>query len=93
MTAILQLPEAADTLRYRIQVQKALPHDDVRVTVPVTALVHTKDHDQAALQRLIREALDAFISADWVFSRIERGGDAVGYERVQLTATAPEAWL
>ena len=36
MTAILQLPDTADTLRYRIQAQKALPQDDVRITMPVT---------------------------------------------------------
>ncbi len=88
MTSILQLPDSADTLRYRVQVQKALPQDDVRMTVPVTALVHTRDHDQAALRQSIREALSAFVPAEWGFSRIDRGGDAVGYERVQLTATA-----
>lgn len=88
MTSVLQLPEPSDTLRYRIQAQKALPQDDVRVTVPITALVPTRDHDQAGLQVRIREALSAFIAAEWVFSRIERGGEAVGYERVQLSASA-----
>jgi len=88
MSTTLQLPDFADTLRYRILVQRALPQDDVRLTVPVTALVHTRDHDQAALRKSIRDALNAFVAAEWTFSHIERGGDAVGYERVQLTATA-----
>lgn len=88
MTAIFQLPDTADTLRYRIQAQKALPQDDVRITVPVTALVHTRDSNQSALRETIREALNVFVLAEWAFSRIERGGDAVGYERVQLTAAA-----
>jgi len=87
MTTIVELPDHADTLRYRIQVQRALPQDDIRITVPVTALVHTRDNDPAALQQSIRAALNVFVPAEWMFSRIERGGDAVGYERIQLSAT------
>lgn len=85
---IIEIPDAADTLRYRIQVQKALPQDDIRLTVPVTALVHSRDNDPAALQQSIRTALNSFVPAEWRFSRIERGGDAVGYERIQLSASA-----
>lgn len=33
-------------------------------------------------------ALNAFVPADWAFSRIERGGDAIGYERIRLSASA-----
>ncbi len=42
---IVEIPDSADTLRYRIQVQKTLSQDDVRIIVPVTALVHTRDGD------------------------------------------------
>lgn len=88
MSTIAELPDNTDTLRYRVQVRKALPQDEVRITVNVRALVQTRDTDQPALEGRIRKALNAFLPADWMLSRIERGGDAVGYERVELTATA-----
>jgi hypothetical protein len=88
MTDIIELPPRSDTLRYRVQVRKALPQDEVRITVGVRALIQTRDTDQPALERRIREALNAFLPAEWMLSRIERGGDAVGYERVELAAIA-----
>lgn len=87
MTTTFELPEA-DTLRYRIQVQKALPQEDIRITVPVTALIQSRDNDPSTLQQTIRTALTSFVSAEWTFSRFERGGEAVGYERVQMFASA-----
>lgn len=33
MAARIELPDPADTLRYRIQAQKALPQEDIRITL------------------------------------------------------------
>jgi hypothetical protein len=56
--------------------------------VPVTALVQAAHHDQSTLDASIRESLQSFIRADWTFSSIRREGEAVGYERIRLTASA-----
>jgi hypothetical protein len=78
----------ADTLHYRVQMQKTLPQNDVRVRVGITALVNTKDQDQQSLLAHIRERLADFIPAEWALFKIERNADAAGYERVTLKASA-----
>ena len=80
------LDSNTDTLRYRVQVERTLTQDDVRVSVDVIALVSATGHDRHALDNRIREALDRFITADWTFSTVQRVGEAVGYERVTLRA-------
>lgn len=85
---IIQVQDVSDTLRYRIQVQRTLPQDDIRLTVPVTALVHSRDNESSALQQTILTALNGFVPAEWTFSRFERDGDTVGYERIRLFASA-----
>lgn len=86
MSLVLDQPHLVDTLRYRLQVQKSLPQDTVRIAVVVLAMVRSADRDAAALELRIREALGAFIAADWMLTRIERTAEAAGYERVQLVA-------
>lgn len=76
-----------DTLRYRVQAEKTLAQEDLRVSVTVTAVVPTRDMSQSELDSRIREALKAFLPIDWVFSRIARQSDALGYERVTLRAS------
>jgi|GEM_PF-986209 len=76
----------SDTLRYRLQARRTLQQDEVRISVNVKVLIQTRDNDQATLDRRIHDALGAFMSTRWLLSRIERGGDAAGYERVQLVA-------
>ena len=88
MTILIDQPHLVDTLRFRIQAQKTIAQEDVRVDVVVHALVRTGDRDRGALERRIREALAAFVPTDWTLARIERAADAAGYERVRLTASA-----
>ncbi|HRH80092.1 MAG TPA: hypothetical protein PLW81_03520 [Thiobacillaceae bacterium] len=76
-----------DTLRYRVQAEKTLAQEDLRVTVTVTAVVPTRDLSQAELDNRVRDALKAFLPIDWVFSHIVRQSDALGYERVTLRAS------
>jgi hypothetical protein len=77
-----------DLLRYRVFSQKTLPQDDVRISVSVSALISTREADSSVIYEQIRSALHDFIATEWTLSRIERQGDAVGYERVQLHADA-----
>ncbi|GMV58074.1 MAG: hypothetical protein AMXMBFR72_11860 [Betaproteobacteria bacterium] len=77
-----------DEIRYRVVAQRTIVQEDARVAVPVTLLVSTAQLDQSELDRRIRGALKRFIDADWVFSLVRRDGEAVGYERVTLTAWA-----
>ncbi len=87
MDVVLDQPHLIDTLRYRVMAQRTLAQEDVRVTAQVVALVRPTERDPAALDRRIRQALGAFIDADWSFSRIERHPEA-GYERVALAVAA-----
>jgi hypothetical protein len=87
MDVVIDQPHLIDTLRYRVMAHKTLAQEDVRMLAQVVALVRPAERDQPALDRRIREALAAFIDADWTFSRIERQGEA-GYERVTLTVSA-----
>ncbi|MGH8618015.1 MAG: hypothetical protein ACREUW_10015 [Burkholderiales bacterium] len=80
-------PHLTDTLRFRVQVEKSLPQETVRVGVRVLAIVRGSERDNAAIEARIREALRAFIDAPWALSRIARSAEAAGYERVQLRAT------
>ncbi|MEW5882371.1 MAG: hypothetical protein AB1761_18270 [Pseudomonadota bacterium] len=77
-----------DEIRYRVVAQRTIVQEEARVAVPVTLLVSTAQLDQSELDRRIRAALKHFIDADWVFSLVRRDGEAVGYERVTLTAWA-----
>lgn len=76
-----------DTLRYRVQAEKTLAQEDLRVSVTVTAVVPTRDMSQSELDSRIRSALKTFMPIDWVFSRIARQSDALGYERITLRAS------
>lgn len=75
-----------DEIKYRVTAQKVVTQEDVRVAVPVTALVSAGKVPEDELERRIRGSLEQFIAADWQFSMVERLGDAVGFERVVLTA-------
>ena len=77
-----------DEIRYRVVAQRTIVQENVRVAVPVTMLVTTAATDQIEMERRIRVALKSFIDADWVFSLVRRAGEAVGFERVTLTAWA-----
>ncbi len=87
MDLVIDQPHLIDTLRYRVVAYKTLVHEDVRVTVQVIALERIAARDPASFERSIREALNAFIPAEWTFSRLERKGEA-GYERVSGQAYA-----
>lgn len=86
-TVVLDQPHLTDTLRFRVQVEKSLPQETVRIGVRVLAIVRGSDRDAAALESRVREALGQFIAASWALSRIERSAEAAGYERVELRAT------
>ncbi len=88
MPLVLDHPHLTDTLRYRVLARKVLPQGDVKMAVPVIALVQAGDRDQAALEKRIREALESVVAAKWGFSHIVREADATGYERVRLVAMA-----
>lgn len=88
MQLVIDQPHLVDTLSYRVFAEKLLPQDRVRITVTVTALVSSQYRDQESLLDEIRAVLNDFIRTDWLFSRIERETDAVGYERVRLKALA-----
>ncbi len=87
-TVVMDNQHLIDTLHYRVQVQKTLPQKDARLRIGITALVHTQDSDQQGLLNRIRAQLETFIRADWGLFNIERHGDAMGYERVTLKASA-----
>lgn len=76
-----------DTLRFKLFAQKVIVQEDARITVEVHALVSTAQNDRKSLEQKIRAALTSFISAEWAFSTIQRGGEAAGYERVTLNAS------
>ncbi len=86
MNSPLVIRPRDDEIIYRLVSQKTIVQDDVRVSVPVTALVSTAGLDQALLDRRIRAALVRFLESEWVFSLVRRDGEAVGFERVTLTA-------
>ena len=96
MEVVIDQPHLVDTLRFRLQTARALPQEDIRLVVGITALVKAGDNDGAALERRIREALARLVATDWTFTRIERYPDAAGYERVTLRAgsrvPAAENW-
>ena len=88
MDKFAELLRPEDSLRFKLFAQKAIVQEDARITVDVHALVSTSQNDRATLEQKIRSALGAFISAEWSFSTIRRGGEAVGYERVTLNASS-----
>ncbi len=53
MTTVVELPDSADTLRYRVQVGKSLQQEEVRISVNAKALIQTRDNNQAALLKRI----------------------------------------
>jgi hypothetical protein len=85
-SVVIDEPHLIDTLRFRVQVEKSLAQETVRVSVRVLAIVRGSDRDSDALERRIHAALDDFIAAPWRLSRIERKAEAAGYERVLLNA-------
>jgi hypothetical protein len=87
LAKLVELIRPDDTLRFKLFAQKVIVQEDARITVEVHSLVSTSNTDRKALEQKIRDALDDFIKADWAFSTIKRGGEAVGYERVTLNAS------
>lgn len=77
-----------DSLQYRVQANRLIRKEGVRISVKVTALVTTRDYNQQALEQRILQALNRFIAAKWIFFGMKREADAAGYERVTLTAAA-----
>lgn len=88
ITPLAELIRPDDTLRFKLFAQKVIVQDDARITVEAHALVSTAQNGRKSLEQKIRGALNSFILADWAFSTIQRGGEAVGYERVTLNASA-----
>ena len=86
MELVIDQPHLVDTLRFQLYAAQALPQEDIRLIVTVTALVPSADSDRAGLERRIREALAKLASAPWTFTRIEREEATAGYERVTLRA-------
>jgi hypothetical protein len=77
-----------DTIVFKIHASRTEVQDTAQVRVPITALIQVSQSDTSSLDGSIREALQSFMTADWVFSAIRREGESVGYERVKLMATA-----
>ena len=88
ITSLAELLRQDDSLRFKLFAQKVIVQEDARITVEVHSLVSTAQNDRKSLEQRIRAALNSFIAADWAFSTIQRGGEAVGYERVTLNASA-----
>lgn len=88
MELVIDQPHLIDTLRFRLQAARALSQQDIRLTASVTVLVPASQNDPVSLERRIREALANVVKTDWTFTRIERGTEAAGYERIQLRASA-----
>lgn len=87
MTQCAVRTQLDDTLRYKLLAQRRLTQENVRVTVEVNALIGTSQLDQAELDRKVRQALAAFIAADWTISTVRRVGEAVGFEKIKLSAS------
>jgi hypothetical protein len=77
-----------DTIQFDLQVQKTVIQEHVRLRVGVVTLAHNKEQDFSKIESRIRAALARFVDVEWQFFRIQRGADAIGYERVQLEARA-----
>ncbi len=77
-----------DSLRFRIRVQKAIAQQDLRIGATITALIPAAEPGGLELRQQVRNALKAFVDADWSFSRVARATDGSGYERIELRAFA-----
>lgn len=88
MAQPIQLSTADDTLRFRLMASKVIVQHDVKLSVNIAALTSTQNYQEKALEERIRLGLDRFIKADWVFGALRRVGDAIGYERVEMRASA-----
>ncbi|WP_374355839.1 hypothetical protein [Chitinimonas sp.] len=88
MTQTLEISSADDTLRFKLQAAKVIVQHDVKLSINIAALTSTQNYQEKALEERIRMGLDRFIEADWVFGAMRRVGDAVGYERVEMRASA-----
>jgi hypothetical protein len=88
MEVVIDQPHQIDTLRYRVESQKTVPHETARISVVAVALVPAQDTDQARLLGQIRGALGAFIDTEWRIAQVERSADTTGYERVTVRAHA-----
>lgn len=86
--ALAALIRPDDTLSFKLFAQKTISQEDARLSITVNALVSTAEQTPNELQQRIRAALASLVEAEWAFSAIQRGGEAVGYERVKLTASA-----
>jgi len=88
ITTLAELIRPDDTLRFKLFAEKVITQEDARITVEVHALVSTAQNDRNALEQKMRDVLNEFINVEWAFSTIKRGGEAVGYERISLNASA-----
>ena len=75
-------------MSFRLLVERSVPQEDIKVSVPVTVLLSKGDDDAARLAVSLRDALSRFIKADWTLANIQRGVEATGFERLTLTAHA-----
>lgn len=85
---VIDLPQLLDTISFRLLMERNVVQEDIKVSVPVTALLPQGDGDAARLSASVREALNRFIAADWSLANIQRGFEATGFERLTATAHA-----
>lgn len=84
----LQPTSLDDTVNFKLHATRTKVQETVQINVPVTLLVQPAQNDPKVLDAHIRDALQRFIRAEWVFSTIRREGETLGYERLRLSATA-----
>jgi len=77
-----------DEISYRLQTSKTMIQKTCRLKMHINALVSTTQKGPDSLEARIRDSLNGFIKADWLFSAVNRIGATVGYEQVRLLATA-----
>jgi hypothetical protein len=85
---VIDQPHILDTLSFRLLVERSVPQEDIKISVPVTVLLSKEDSDGARLSSSVREAMNQFMQAEWSMSNVQRDFDATGFERLTLTAHA-----
>ena len=73
---VLDQPHLIDTLRFRVQVEKSLPQETVRIGVRVLVIVRGSDRDSAALESRVREAL----GLELVFDKLRQARAGFGFD-------------
>lgn len=85
---LIDQPHMLDTLSFRLVVERSVPPEDIKISVPVTVLLSKEDSDGLRLAASVRESMSRFINADWSMSNVQRDFDATGFERLTLIAHA-----